>query len=155
MIWSMINIDLFYHFTNCWEPYMCFLTHFYLLHQNDKWGPLCQLLGTTKRKTEVGITATAFLWVDHMAYDQYRPALPIDILLLTIHVLLDLVFILYITKNDKWLCQCQLEASKRKTVVGISATSKLWIQGMDYDQHRPATPFKNLLAFIHVVLQSL
>jgi hypothetical protein len=133
---------------------MCFLTHFYLLHQNDKWHPLCQL-GTTKGKTEVGITATAFLWVDHMAYDQYRPALPFDILLITIHVLLDLGFILYITKNDKWPCQCQLEASKRKMVVGISATSKLWIQGMNYDQYRPATTFKNKLGFIHVVLQSL
>jgi hypothetical protein len=40
-------------------------------------------------------------------------------------------------------------------VVGITATAKLWIQDMDYDQYRPATPFKNKLVLIHVLLQSL
>jgi hypothetical protein len=33
-------------------------------------------------------------------------------------------------------------------VVGIAATAYLWIQNMDYDQYRPATPFKNKLALI-------
>jgi hypothetical protein len=65
------------------------------------------------------------------------------------HVLLDSVFILSFT-NDKWPCQCQLEASKRKTVVGIAATAKLWID----DQYRPVLPFYILLVTIHVLLDS-
>jgi hypothetical protein len=36
----------------------------------------------------VDIAATAFLWIEHMEYDQYRPVLPFDMLLVTIHVLL-------------------------------------------------------------------
>jgi hypothetical protein len=45
--------------------------------------------------------------------------------------------------------------SMSKIVVCIAATAKLWIQGMDYDQCGPATPFKNKLALTYVLLQSL
>jgi hypothetical protein len=37
----------------------------------------------------------------------------------------------------------QMGTSNSKTVVDIAATTKLWIQDMDYDQYRPAAPFKN------------
>jgi hypothetical protein len=45
--------------------------------------------------------------------------------------------------------------SNSKTVAGIAATASLSIQDMDYDQYRSATLFKNKLALIHVLLQSL
>jgi hypothetical protein len=39
-----------------------------------------------------------------------------------------------------------------KTVVGIAANAKLWIQDMGYDQYRPATSGGKILVPIHVVL---
>jgi hypothetical protein len=39
-------------------------------------------------KTVFGIAATPYLWIDDMQHDQYRPALPFDMLLVTIHVVL-------------------------------------------------------------------
>jgi hypothetical protein len=44
---------------------------------------------------------------------------------------------------------------KRKIVVCIAATAKLWIQGMDYDQCGSATAFKNKLPLTHRLLQLL
>jgi hypothetical protein len=38
---------------------------------------------------------------------------------------------------NQWWPLGQIETSNRKTVVGITATTKLWIQDMDYDQYRP------------------
>jgi hypothetical protein len=49
----------------------------------------------------------------------------------------------------------QIETSNRKTLVDIAATTKLWIQDIDYAQYRPDAPFQNKLALIHVLLQSL
>jgi hypothetical protein len=74
-------------------------------------------------------------------------------LLVTINVFLHSVFSLFIT-NDKWWCQCQLEASKRKTILGIIASILLWIYHMEYDQYRPVLPFHILLVTIHVFLHS-
>jgi hypothetical protein len=49
----------------------------------------------------------------------------------------------------------KIGTSINKTVVSIAAITFLQIIGMEYDQYRPATLFKNKLIFIHVVLQSL
>jgi hypothetical protein len=38
--------------------------------------------------------------------------------------------------------------------VGITATAVLSINGLEYDQYRPALLFKNKLALIHVLLDS-
>jgi hypothetical protein len=102
----------------------------------------------------VGIPVIAFLWIEHMEYDQYKPVLPFEILLVTmIHVLLDSVFILYII-NDKWPWQCQQEASKRKTVFGIASSAFLWIDHVKYVQYRPDLPFDMLMVTIHVLHDS-
>jgi hypothetical protein len=45
-------------------------------------------LWASKTKAVVDIAATAFLWIEHTEYDQYRPALPFDMLLVIIHLLL-------------------------------------------------------------------
>jgi hypothetical protein len=56
---------------------------------------------------------------------------------------------------DKWWPLCQIGTRNSKTVVNIDAATKLWIQDMDYDQYRPAAPYKNKLVLTHVLLQSL
>jgi hypothetical protein len=118
------------HFVNWWHGVWSIKTCFTISHtvavnhttcvslliffyiSNDKWWPQCQL-GGSMRKTVCGITATAFLWIECMEYDQYRPVLQSDTLLVTIHLLLDSIFILKIS-IDKWPCQWQLGTSKRK-----------------------------------------
>jgi hypothetical protein len=65
---------------------MCILIIFIFDTTNDKWWPQCQV-GASKTKTVGYIPAIAFLWIQHMEYDQYSPALPFDMLLVTIHVL--------------------------------------------------------------------
>jgi hypothetical protein len=56
--------------------------------------------------------------------------------------------------NDKWWPQCQEGKSKRKTVVGIAATTSLWIEHMEYYQYRPGLSFNMLIVIIHVLLHS-
>jgi hypothetical protein len=46
-------------------------------------------VGASKRKTVVDIAASIFLFTEHIEYDQYLPAPPFDMMLITIHVLLD------------------------------------------------------------------
>jgi hypothetical protein len=59
------------------------------------------------------------------------------------------------TSGKWWPLLGQIGTWNSKTVVGIAATAKLWIQDIDYDQYWPDVPFKYKLALIHVLLQSL
>jgi hypothetical protein len=118
---------------------MCFLTQIYSFITNDKWWPFVCQLGASKRKTVVGIAATALLWIEDMKYDPNTPVLPFYILLVTINVLFH-TFSFFCTTKDKWWCQCEPGASKRKRMVDIVATTFLLIEDMEYDQNRPVLP---------------
>jgi hypothetical protein len=116
---------------------MWFLTHFQLLHH------LFQMMASAStRSTQMEnsgcITATTLLWINDIENDQYRPALLFKNKLALIHVECGcwLIFKCYIITYFKWWPQCQLGASKRKTVVGITATTLLWINDMEYDWYR-------------------
>jgi hypothetical protein len=115
-------------------------------------------IGTRSSKTVVGITATTKLWIQGMDHDQYKPATPFDTLLVPLHVLLQSLWLdsspvqRFITSGKCWPLGQIGRTSNSKTVVGIALTTKLWIQDMDYDQYRPATPFDTKLVPIHVLL---
>jgi hypothetical protein len=122
-------------------------------HQSGKWRPLWQI-GTRNSKSVVGIAATAYLWIQDMEYDQYRPAKSKKNMVPILVVLFQLFWPQFIT-SGKWRPLWQTGKGESNTVVGIEATAYLWIQDMDYDQYRPATPFDTLLVPIHGFLKSL
>jgi hypothetical protein len=59
----------------------------------------------------------------------------------------------YLTSGGQWWHLGQIGTQSSKTVVGIAATPKLWIQDMDYDQYRPATPF--IISLTHTCASSV
>jgi cysteine sulfinate desulfinase/cysteine desulfurase-like protein len=120
---------------------------------SGKWWPVGQI-GTRNSRTVVGIAATAYLWIQDMDYHQYRWATTGKNTRAQTCGASPVTLAPFLT-SGKWWPVGQLGTSNSKTVVGIEATAYLWIQDMDYHQYRPAKPFKNKLAFIHLLLQSL
>jgi hypothetical protein len=110
--------------------------------------------GTSNSKIVVGIAATTYVWIQNMDYDQYRPATTGKNTRAHTCGASPVTLVPFLT-SSKWWPVGKIGTRNSKTLVGIAASAYLWIQNMDYDQYRQATPFKNMLALIHVLLQSL
>jgi hypothetical protein len=75
-VWSIQTCFTILH-TSCIHTCASLLiSMFYIM--NDKWCPQCKLLGASKKKTVVGITANTFLWIEDMEYNQFKTCFTIS-----------------------------------------------------------------------------
>jgi hypothetical protein len=84
--WIMITIDQLHHKKNKLALIHMLLQSLWLY--NHQWQMMASGSNRNKQQQNSGdIAATAYLWIQDMDYDEYRPATPLDTLLLPIHVL--------------------------------------------------------------------
>jgi hypothetical protein len=69
----MINIDQLYHLTHCWNPYICFSSHFDSICHWWKMIASRWQIKTTHSWTVVHIAVMPSLWIQGMQNGQYRP----------------------------------------------------------------------------------